>query len=44
MALNTVKEERRPISAAFREELVAAFRPEIALLSRLLERDLTHWD
>ena len=44
VALNTVKEERRPISAAFREELVAAFRPEIALLSRLLERDLSHWD
>jgi hypothetical protein len=44
VALNTVKEERRPISAAFREELVAAFRDEIALLSRLLERDLSHWD
>ena len=44
VALNTVKEERRPMSAAFREELVSAFRDEIALLSRLLERDLSHWD
>lgn len=41
--LNTVKEQRRPLSPAFRAELVAAFRDEIALLSRLLNRDLSHW-
>ncbi len=41
--LNTVKERRRPLSPEFRAELVAAFRDEIALLSRLLNRDLSHW-
>jgi hypothetical protein len=41
--LNTVKERRRPLSPAFRGELVAAFRDEVALLSRLLNRDLSHW-
>jgi len=41
--LNTVKERRRPLSPEFRAELVAAFREEIALLSRLLNRDLSHW-
>ena len=41
--LNTVKEKRRPLSPEFRAELVAAFRDEIALLSRLLNRDLSHW-
>ncbi|MGH7580024.1 MAG: sulfotransferase domain-containing protein [Gemmatimonadales bacterium] len=41
--LNTVTERRAPLSPAFRAELVAAFRGEVALLSRLLERDLSHW-
>jgi hypothetical protein len=41
--LNTVTEKRRPLSPAFRAELVAAFRDEVALLSRLLNRDLRHW-
>jgi hypothetical protein len=41
--LNTVKEKRRPLSPEFRAELVAAFRDEVALLSRLLNRDLSHW-
>ena len=41
--LNTVTERRPPLSPAFRAELVAAFRDEVALLSRLLNRDLSHW-
>ncbi len=41
--LNTVRERREPLSPAFRAELVAAFRDEVALLSRLLHRDLSHW-
>lgn len=41
--LNTVKERRRPLSPAFRAELVAAFHDEVALLSQLLNRDLSHW-
>ena len=40
---NTMQEQRMPLSAEFRAELVAAFRDEVALLSRLLNRDLSHW-
>ena len=43
VSLNTVKERRQPLSPAFRAELVGAFRDEVALLSRLLNRDLSHW-
>lgn len=43
VALNTVKEKRPPLSPEFRAELVASFRDEVALLSRLLNRDLSHW-
>jgi Sulfotransferase domain len=41
--LNTVKERRPPLSPEFRAELVATFRDEVALLSGLLGRDLSHW-
>jgi hypothetical protein len=41
--LNTVKERRRPLSPRFRAELVETFREEVGLLSRLLNRDLSHW-
>jgi hypothetical protein len=41
--LNTVKERRRPLSPAFRAELVDTFRDEVALLSRIVGRDLSHW-
>ena len=41
--LNTVTAPRPPLSPSFRAELVAAFRGEVALLSRLLNRDLSHW-
>jgi hypothetical protein len=41
--LNTMKERRPPLSAKFRAELVDAFREEVVLLSRLLNRDLSHW-
>ena len=43
VALNTVKEHRQPLSPEFRAELVETFRDEVALLSRLLNRDLSHW-
>jgi Sulfotransferase domain len=43
VALNTVKEPRRPLSPEFRAELVETFRAEVTLLSRLLNRDLSHW-
>jgi hypothetical protein len=41
--LNTTKERRPPLSPAFRAELVETFREEVALLSRLMRRDLSHW-
>jgi hypothetical protein len=41
--LNTVRERRPPLSPEFRAELVETFREEVALLSRLLNRDLRHW-
>jgi hypothetical protein len=41
--LNTVKEHRPPLSPEFRAELVEVFRDEVALLSRLMNRDLSHW-
>jgi hypothetical protein len=40
---NTVWERRPPLSPGFRAELVAAFRDEVSLLSRILDRDLRHW-
>jgi Sulfotransferase domain len=43
VAMNTVTERREPLAPAFRAELVAEFRDEVALLSRLLNRDLSHW-
>lgn len=43
VALNTVREQRPPLSPEFRAELVAGFRQEVALLSHLLNRDLSHW-
>jgi hypothetical protein len=43
VALNTVTERRPPLSPEFRAELVETFREEVALLSRLMKRDLSHW-
>ena len=39
----TVRERRPPLSPEFRAELVETFREEVALLSQLLNRDLSHW-
>jgi hypothetical protein len=39
----TVNARREPLSPAFRAELVELFRDEVALLGRLLGRDLSHW-
>jgi Sulfotransferase domain len=41
--LNTVKQRRSPLGPDLRAELVETFRDEVALLSRLLNRDLSHW-
>jgi hypothetical protein len=43
LTLNTVREKRPPLTPALRAELVEAFRDEVALLSRILNRDLSHW-
>ena len=43
MDLNTVRTRREPLSAELRTELADTFRPEVALLSRILNRDLSHW-
>jgi hypothetical protein len=43
VALNTVRERRPPLAPELRAELVAAFRDEVALLGRLMNRDLSHW-
>lgn len=40
---NTVQARRPPLSPALRAELVETFRDEVALLSRILNRDLSHW-
>jgi hypothetical protein len=40
---NSLKSQRPPLPQAFRAELVDEFRGEVALLSRLLNRDLSHW-
>jgi hypothetical protein len=41
--LNTRKERRPPLSPEFRAELVEVFRDEVALLGRLMGRDLSRW-
>jgi hypothetical protein len=41
--LNTAKENRPPLSPEFRAELADTFQAEVALLSRILNRDLSHW-
>jgi hypothetical protein len=43
VALNTVRERRPPLAPELRAELAAAFREEVALLGRLMQRDLSHW-
>jgi hypothetical protein len=43
VALNTVRERRRPLPPELRAELVAVFRDEVVLLGRLMNRDLSHW-
>lgn len=43
VALNTIRGSRPPLSPQLRAELVETFRDEVALLSRLLNRDLSHW-
>jgi hypothetical protein len=43
LELNTMKGGRPPLSPEFRAELVQTFRQEVTLLSRLWNRDLSHW-
>jgi hypothetical protein len=41
--MNTVRERRPPLSPGLRAELVEVFHDEVVLLSKLLNRDLSHW-
>ncbi|HEX6105204.1 MAG TPA: sulfotransferase [Gemmatimonadales bacterium] len=43
VGLNTLTAPRAALSPEFRAELAETFRPEIALLGRLLGRDLSEW-
>jgi len=40
---NTTPQTKQPIPDDFRRVLAAAFRDDVQLLSRLLDRDLSHW-
>jgi hypothetical protein len=40
---NTKHVVRDPLDAALQQQLQAAFAPDVAQLSQLLERDLTGW-
>lgn len=40
---NTVYEKREPIDSEIRKKLQAKFAPDVERLSKLLDRDLTHW-
>jgi hypothetical protein len=42
-AANRVTRPRAPLSASLRAELIDWFRADVALLERLLNRDLAHW-
>lgn len=42
-ARNRVEAERTPLDPAFRDALADHFRDDVALLSELIGRDLTHW-
>lgn len=41
--LNTSRVRRPPLDPAFRKELIETFRDDVALLSGILNRDLSHW-
>lgn len=41
--MNSKQQRRVPMSASLRRRLQLEFRPEVENLSRLLNRDLTHW-
>ncbi len=41
--LNARERLRKPLSPIFRAELIGAFRDDIEKLSRILNRDLSHW-
>ena len=43
VAMNTVREQRVPLPADLRAELADEFRDEVALLGRLMNRDLSGW-
>jgi len=42
-AVNDAERKRPPLDPAFRNQLRDVFRPEINLLSSVLDRDLSHW-
>ncbi len=41
--LNAVRTSRKPLPPEFRRQLVEEFRPDVAKLSRLMDRDLSFW-
>lgn len=43
MEMNKRRVHKQPISPKFRAELYDFFREDVALLGRLLDRDLSHW-
>lgn len=44
MSYNTRYKPRRPMNAGLSKRLRAEFAPEVERLSKLLGRDLTHWN
>jgi hypothetical protein len=42
-ALNSRALERKPVADWLRQEMVDAFRDDVALLADLIDRDLSHW-
>lgn len=43
LRLNSYESPREPLSPVFLEHVIDAFREDVHLLERLLDRDLTHW-
>lgn len=41
--LNTINKQRSPLPVEFRQELIKSFQEDVEKLSKLLDRDLTHW-
>jgi len=40
---NVIEEKRKPLRAEFRADLVENFNPQVEILEKILEKDLSHW-